>query len=597
MNLSLKNKILIPILLLIIIGMGVSTTVSYFQSRGALEKELHQQVNQISESTVDFLTAWIHDRKVDIRNWSGQNVYKKALQLNGRGMMGKAARKSAADEMRNLKESYEYYGYIFLADADGNVIAGSTAKNENSGSDSGEISRDRMEKTNISDRAYFRKSISGNAAVSKVIQSRATGDPVFVVSAPVNRNGKVQGVLLATVRLVAFSDRFIDPIEIGEEGYVYAYNPEGTVLAHPDKDNILELKITDFPFGKQMMDRGEGLLTYTFDGLKKVVSFRKEPATGWGIAAGASHDELMAPVRHLGYVNLGLAGGVIAVALAVVFFVTGSISRALQTIVGRLTQNSEQVASASSQVSSSSQSLAEGASEQASSLEQTSASLEEISSQTKMNKENSHSMDNIMKNEARPGFVLMEEKMSVMDQNLKENIKLSEESAKIIKTIDDIAFQTNLLALNAAVEAARAGEAGKGFAVVAEEVRNLAGRSAEAAKNTQDLIENSRNKIHETSSVYKEIYGALENNRQVIDKLMAMTDEVASASGEQSDGLQQLNTGVSEMDKVVQQNASNSEQTAAAAEELTAQAGELEKVVIRLQNLIYGNAENTEART
>jgi methyl-accepting chemotaxis protein len=239
-------------------------------------------------------------------------------------------------------------------------------------------------------------------------------------------------------------------------------------------------------------------------------------------------------------------------------------------------------------VASSSQSLAEGASQQASSLEQTSASLEEISSQTKMNMENSQAMDKMMKDEARPGFALMKEKMDAMDGNLKENVRLGEESAKIIKTIDDIAFQTNLLALNAAVEAARAGEAGKGFAVVAEEVRNLAGRSAEAAKTTQDLIENSRSKIHETSGVYKQIAQVLESTDQVISRLMTMAGEVAAASGEQADAIGQLNSGVAEMDKVVQQNASNSEQTAAAAQQLTAQAAELETVVMGLRALVEG---------
>jgi len=588
MKLSLKNKILIPILGLIILGMGISTVVSYFQSKNALETELDNQLVQITESTVRFLGSWISDRQLDIATWSGQDVYKKLLQLNGRGLMGDSAKKAGVAEMANLQGAYTYYGNIFVADEAGDIIASSDQAGGGGGADKAAI--------NISDRDYFRRSMQGEPAVSEAIKSRATGKPVFVVSGPIEQQGETQGVLLATVLIDSFSSQFIERIKIGEEGYAYIYDGQGRVLAHPDGKQILQTNMRDFDFGKQMLAKGEGLLNYSYKGVEKIVSFQKEASTGWTIAAAASQEELMAPVRRLGYINLGLAGAVSALALVIIFLVVGSISKALQHMVGGLNRNSEQVASASSQVSSSSQSLAAGASEQASSLEETSASLEEIASQTKMNMENSQSIDNMMRNQAAPSFQKIDEKMTVMEQNLQENVKLSEESAKIIKTIDDIAFQTNLLALNAAVEAARAGEAGKGFAVVAEEVRNLAGRSAEAAKNTQELIENSRGKIHETSAVYKEIEEALKANSEIAQKVMAMTGEVASASKEQSQGIDQVNAGVSEMDKVVQQNASNSEETAAAAEELTAQAGELEDIVRRLGRLIYGaNGRNGNA--
>jgi methyl-accepting chemotaxis protein len=591
MNLSLKNRILLPILSLIILGMGIATVVSFFQAKSALEKELTRQVDQISESAAAFLSSWINDRKVDLGNWSGQEVYQKAIQLHGRGLMGESAKKAATEEMVNLIERCDYYANIFLAKASGDVIGASTTASSAEDKNS-QTGAKKQALVNIGDRSYFKQSLEGKIAVSEVVESRTTGKPVFVVSAPVKFQGKIQGVLLATVMLDSFSSKFIDGIEIGEQGYAYAYDPDGIVLAHPDKKNVLELDLKKFDFGKKMLEMGQGVLTYTFDGMEKLVSFHTEPVTGWGIAAGASKSELMAPVRRLGYINAGVAGGVIFVAAVLIFFITGSISKALYLMVEGLGKNSDQVASASSQVASSSQSLAEGASQQASSLEQTSASLEEISSQTKMNMENSQAMDKMMKDEARPGFALMKEKMDAMDGNLKENVRLGEESAKIIKTIDDIAFQTNLLALNAAVEAARAGEAGKGFAVVAEEVRNLAGRSAEAAKTTQDLIENSRSKIHETSGVYKQIAQVLESTDQVISRLMTMAGEVAAASGEQADAIGQLNSGVAEMDKVVQQNASNSEQTAAAAQQLTAQAAELETVVMGLRTLVEGSGRS-----
>ncbi|MHC4216068.1 MAG: methyl-accepting chemotaxis protein, partial [Planctomycetota bacterium] len=196
----------------------------------------------------------------------------------------------------------------------------------------------------------------------------------------------------------------------------------------------------------------------------------------------------------------------VVLGLTLAFFIGRSIVNVLKRIINSLSEGSDQVSSASGQVSSASQSLAEGATEQAAGLEETSSSLEEMSSMTRQNADNAQQA-NTLANEARKAADNGTESMSRMNDAIQEIQKSSDETAKIIKVIDEIAFQTNLLALNAAVEAARAGEAGKGFAVVAEEVRNLAMRSAEAAKNTSDLIEesvkNSKNGVDIAGEVSK----------------------------------------------------------------------------------------------
>jgi methyl-accepting chemotaxis protein len=171
-----------------------------------------------------------------------------------------------------------------------------------------------------------------------------------------------------------------------------------------------------------------------------------------------------------------------------------------------------------------------------------------------------------------------------------DKIKVSsDETAKIIKTIDEIAFQTNLLALNAAVEAARAGEAGMGFAVVAEEVRNLAQRSAEAAKTTAELIEESKTNADNGVVVTKEVGDILGDISQAVQKLKQLISEVATASDEQSQGIGQINSAISNMDKVTQSAAANSEESASASEELSSQAMELNDLVSQLSVLVGGN--------
>ncbi len=236
-----------------------------------------------------------------------------------------------------------------------------------------------------------------------------------------------------------------------------------------------------------------------------------------------------------------------------------------------------------------SQQMAEGASEQAASLEETSSSLEEMASMTRQNAGYASEANSLMQ---ETGRVIQEADQSMHDltNSMQEISQASDDTAKIIKTIDEIAFQTNLLALNAAVEAARAGEAGAGFAVVAEEVRNLAMRAAEAAKNTATLIDGTVTKIKngtdlvfKTAEAFKQVTGSTA-------KVKGLVEEIAAGSHEQADGAEQINKAVAEIDKVVQNNAANAEESASVSRELSTQSGQIKSIVGDLIALVEGNA-------
>ncbi len=258
-----------------------------------------------------------------------------------------------------------------------------------------------------------------------------------------------------------------------------------------------------------------------------------------------------------------------------------ALNSTIKTLDEALTQvglAAEQVTSASAQISAGSQTLSQGAAEQAGSIEEVSSSLHEVASMTRQNSDSAK--------EARGLSTAAESAVEAGVESMKrlsEAIGLikasSDSTAKIIKTIDEIAFQTNLLALNAAVEAARAGDAGKGFAVVAEEVRNLAMRSAEAAKNTANLIEESVNNSEGGVVLNQEVLKNLNEINNQVKKVGTVMAQIAAASEQQTQGVDQVNTVISQMNMVTQQIAANAEESASGAEELSGQAEELKNMV------------------
>jgi len=201
-----------------------------------------------------------------------------------------------------------------------------------------------------------------------------------------------------------------------------------------------------------------------------------------------------------------------------------------------------------------------------------------MASMTHQNAENADQAK-VLANSARDSAVKGTTAMTRMTDSINRIKTSSDQTAKIVKTIDEIAFQTNLLALNAAVEAARAGEAGKGFAVVAEEVRNLAQRSATAAKDTAGMIEEAVKNANGGVQITDDVAAILAEITEGASKVSDLVKEIAAAVKEQAQGIEQVNVAVSQMDKVTQQNASNSEESASAAEELNSQAEELQNMI------------------
>ena len=297
-------------------------------------------------------------------------------------------------------------------------------------------------------------------------------------------------------------------------------------------------------------------------------------------ATGLDHE-------RLGTTLLLVLAGLAVTGLVLVGYIVRGVVKTLSAMVNNLRSGSEQVTSAATQVSSSAQSLSQGSTEQAASLEETSASMEEMASMTRKNAENANEAAKLVASVATQ----VTDSNAALTQMVASMAAIKESSskvAKIIKTIDEIAFQTNILALNAAVEAARAGEAGMGFAVVADEVRNLAQRSAQAAKDTAGLIEESIARSQEGTANVEEVAKAISSITGSVVSVQRIVDEVREASQQQTQGIDQVAQAIAQMEKVTQTTAATAEESAAASEELNAQAETTMVEVGALEMMVVG---------
>lgn len=389
-----------------------------------------------------------------------------------------------------------------------------------------------------------------------------------------------------------------------ETDYFFIYDFDGYGVAHGMNKAIegqYRLDVKDqngLPYQRTMLaiaqsPEGAGFTEYVFPKVKdgpaigKVTYVRSYKPWGWYVGSGVYKDVIEDQIAAFEVRMITVFAVVSLVVLVLALGFSLSLSRKINAIVASLSRSSEEVDHSIVAVSEAGKSLAESSTSAAASLEETVASLEEVTSVVNMNSGNAQqasSLSQTSKTTAEEG----EEQVKVLMTSMDEISRYSHKIEEIINVIDDIAFQTNLLALNAAVEAARAGDQGKGFAVVADAVRTLAQRSASAAKDISSLIKESVEKVESGQKIADRSGEVLGNILVSVKKVADLNGEIATASGEQTQGIQQISQAMNQLDAVIQSNAAATEEISANVVDIGSRMKTVANDVEQLKKLVHG---------
>ncbi len=325
LKISLKYKFLIPTVMIVIAGMGIISVVSHFKAKNALTMTIANEIDNVALTTVNSISSWINDRKLDINNWSNQGLYKKALLTS---FLGLTARDFANEQLKRIKQDYGYYQSIGLADVAGDIIAASE--------------EDVIGTVNISDRTYFQKALEGKTYISEhVLTSRVNGTLIFMISSPIKDKNRVLGVLFSVFEVNTFARVFIDPIRIGQNGYAYIFMDNGLITAPPDRSYLFGHNINEFDFGKKMLNTKEGLIEYELNSQPMLASFKKFGKTNWTLVVCAAKEEIFAPVKNLGHINFLATLASVLVVTFVIFLIAESLSKPIRKVVSGLQKMGE----------------------------------------------------------------------------------------------------------------------------------------------------------------------------------------------------------------------------------------------------------------